>query len=107
MRRFAAMAAASLVSNVCVIPSLLFTGTDANPTAPLRCSMMNHFVIVSAHRLLGGARAPSPDRKGVAWRRRALVAQLVVNDCGLPSGGRVSVALDAQSFERGIGGESV
>jgi hypothetical protein len=47
MRRFAAMTAAAWVSNVCVIPSLLFTGADANPTAPLRCSMMNHFVIVS------------------------------------------------------------
>jgi hypothetical protein len=53
MRRFAAMIAASSVSNVCVIPSLL-TGTDANPIPPLRCSMMNHFVIVSAHRLVGG-----------------------------------------------------
>jgi len=48
MRRFAALTAASLVSNICVIPCLLFTGTDANPSAPLRCSMMNHFVIVSA-----------------------------------------------------------
>jgi hypothetical protein len=36
-----------------------------------------------------------------------LVTQLVVTDCGFSSGGRVSVALDAQSFERGIGGESV
>jgi hypothetical protein len=33
-----------------------------------------------------------------------LVAQLVVNDCGFPFGGRVSVALDAQSFDRGTGG---
>jgi hypothetical protein len=50
MRRFAALTAASSVSNVCVIPSLLFTGTDANPTPPLRCSMMNYFIIVSARR---------------------------------------------------------
>jgi hypothetical protein len=106
MRRFAAMAAASLVSNVCVIPSLLFTGTDANPTAPLRCSMMNHFVIVSAHRLLGGREHLLLIGKALLGDGE-LVAQLVVNDCGLPSGGRVSVALDAQSFERGIGGESV
>jgi hypothetical protein len=35
MRRFAAVIAASSVSNVCVIPSLLFTGTDAN--RPRRC----------------------------------------------------------------------
>jgi hypothetical protein len=34
-----------------------------------------------------------------------LVAQLVVNDCGFFFGGRVSVALDAQSFDRGTGGE--
>jgi hypothetical protein len=32
-----------------VIPSLLFTGTDANPTASLRCSIRNHFIIVSVH----------------------------------------------------------
>jgi hypothetical protein len=31
-----------------------------------------------------------------------LVAQLVVNDCGFSSRGRVSVAPDAQSFERGV-----
>jgi hypothetical protein len=49
MRRFAAVIAASSVSNVCVIPSLLFTGTDANPTASLRCSIRNHFIIVSVH----------------------------------------------------------
>ena len=72
MRRFAALIAASSVSNVCAIPSLLFTGTDANPTAPLRCSMMNHFVIVSAHRLLGGAR----DRAGFGTDMRKCCGQL-------------------------------